>query len=321
MGIKFKHILNENSDKVNRYIDFLLPKLKEYYENKYNDHDWVEAAMIFSEKSRIEQIKEGLYNSKSLTEEIESLFKRLNRVEMLSPKEIRDISEKINEKNRELNKVITTITQPYNWFPEFINQYSLDMNIIIPLIDRFHAELYKPARIEMLKNREGLGVEYSEDVPEGANYLDTIDSGRGKGFYSIYEHDGRYLLRVKLDWTSDGGIYYLYADNKDEIMNIINHYEFSDVLNSMKGSINSGNDMNMVEELIKILNRVTVPELEYLKKREIDADSIIWVVLDEAGENPQEFRFTRYEDDEIFMSVYLKYRHLLLDIENRIKSL
>jgi hypothetical protein len=148
-----------------------------------------------------------------------------------------------------------------------------------------------------------------------------MDSGRGKDFYSVYEHDGRYLLKVKLDWGSDGGLYYLYADNKDEIMNIINHYEFYDVLNSMKGSLHSGNDMNMVENLIKSLNKVKLHEIEYLNGKTIDADSLIYDVLSELGENVYDFEFERYEDSDIFMTVYLRYRHRLLDIENRIKSL
>lgn len=321
MGIKFKHILNENSDKINRYIDFLLPKLKEYYENKYEGSDWVSAASIFSNREMMGKVRDSLQRSKPILEDIQNLYKRLEKIVQISPKEINDIMDELHGKQNLLNKLVRDVSHVYNFFPEFVQQYSLNMNIIIPLMDRFYTELYRPSKIEMLKKRDELGVEYVDDVPEDANYLDSIDSGRGKDFYSVYEHDGRYLLKLKLDWSSDGGVYYLYADNKDEIMNVVNHYEFYDVLNSMRGSINSGNDMNMVENLIKILNQVTVEELEYLKKRETDADSLIWVVLEELNENPREFDFTRYEDSDIFLTIYLRYRHQLLDIENRVKSL
>ncbi len=266
-------------------------------------------------------MRDSLQRAKPILEDIQNLYKRLEKITQMSPKEVNDIMDELQGKQKLLNNFIRDVSHVYNFFPEFVQQYGLNMNIIIPLMNRFYTELFKPAKIEKLKKSQKLDVEYSEDVPEDANYLDTIDSGRGKDFYSVYEHDGRYLLRIKLDWGSDSGIYYLYADNKDEIMDIVNHYEFYDVLNSMKGSIYSGNDMNMVENLIKSLNKVKLHELEYLKGKTIDADSLIYDVLSELGENVFDFNFVRYEDADIFMNVYLRYRHQLLDIENRIKSL
>jgi hypothetical protein len=80
--------------------------------------------------------------------------------------------DELNGKQKLLNNFIRDVSHVYNFFPEFVQQYGLNMNIIIPLMDRFYTELYKPAKIEMLKKRDGLDVEYSEDVPEDANYLD-----------------------------------------------------------------------------------------------------------------------------------------------------
>jgi hypothetical protein len=250
MGLNFNDIILEQTNpKSSKFVDMILPKMKEYFEGKYHDSHWTDAAS-FMDSQTVGEFRESMKIAKEKGEEIAVIIEKLNNFEKYTPKGLDILHSKYFKVNKEFNSAISKVTHIKNLFHDmmgsddhFIDRYAVPVGVLVDVWEKFYEEVYKPGKIEHRKNIGGVTFMYG--LPEG-------DYGEKTFYNSMYGAKRYFVMKdnalndnivgvdVRWDWKALGvvheNLYYKPFKSNDEIISFIKDMEFDYLMNELKGA-------------------------------------------------------------------------------------
>jgi len=161
--LKFVTILKEDQKSNDRFIEKLMPKLTEFFEDMYPDTDWVSAAFnIMHDDALI--IPPYTYRATAMNANIEleklgKITSNLQNTLDMNTNTISDLEKKLYDTNKSIRDKLSKLKHLTNLFSStgkgsFMEIYSIPIGVMIELWEKWRTEIYIPA-IEELKMQYG----------------------------------------------------------------------------------------------------------------------------------------------------------------------
>ena len=167
--MKLVDILNEDIKRQDKFINYLMPKLTEYYSNVYKDTDWFNAAYsaMHTQKGPSEY-KAAALNADRELEELNKLTSQLRSTLTMDMGQVMELREKMLEHGRSITANLNLMVHLKDLFQSmsqgnFMETYSIPPGIMIELWEKWKKEIYDP---EVEKRRMSMGgkqLSYMED--------------------------------------------------------------------------------------------------------------------------------------------------------------
>jgi len=149
--MKLIDILYENTQANEKFVNYLIPKLTEYFENLYADTDWLQAAynLLYSSKGPYEYQAAGM-NANIQMKELKEFLGSTKNVLTTDVSHLQEIRQKILTKTKLIDKnlyMLIHLREMFNSMRQgnFMDTYSVPPAIMIEVWDRWMKEVYEPA--------------------------------------------------------------------------------------------------------------------------------------------------------------------------------
>lgn len=180
--MKLVDILYEDTKANQRYVEKLMPKLSEYFEDLYRDTDWFNAAYTMANTQK------GPYEYKAAAMNINIQLEELNKLTSgnlnllnMDMSQVLALREKLQYLNKSINNNFNLLVNLKDMFSSlgqenFMDTYSIPPGIMIELWEKWLKEIYEP---EVEKRRMSYGgkqltpmskAEYMGPVPDWPKY-------------------------------------------------------------------------------------------------------------------------------------------------------
>jgi hypothetical protein len=270
----FLELLKEDNPKINRFIEFLMPKLQEFFENKYGGtQHWVGAADSTMDNFN----KDGKYDIildrvKDYAEQMGELVEKSKKISKLGVDELINLYDEYTKIHSDYHSYLASAAHIRAFYSDFMKQYGLTPEIMVLLHNRFKEEVYEDASIEYYKDFSGLQLNFG--LPADRNYTvkETHNSLWGKDAYRIVEDNlGEMYLILKPDYRRSGditpenlsNIYFITISDTGEAHNYILEVEFKRIIQDLEGSMEG---VHFTDEDWGELVRCLNSKREYLEK-------------------------------------------------------
>ena len=148
--MKLVDILYENTKANNKFVNFLIPKLTEWYENLYNDTDWYNAAYntVNTQKGPYEY-RAAAMNANIQIEELNKLTSSAASTLNMDMGQLISFRKKLNAHQKSLNDNLNLVVHLRDMFNSIVGGYFMDIysvspGIMIEVWDRWMKEVYEP---------------------------------------------------------------------------------------------------------------------------------------------------------------------------------
>lgn len=208
MKFKFTEILKEdrNSTKKSKYINMLVNMMKDHFTEPEGglitwSTDWINNTNIGDYKNKIIEFIE-------VNNQMTEIHNKLSDVIKLTPKQIYELGKQKRELTEKWENLYNHIRHIYELFKgadenNFINEYGLNLSILLEVWEKFYEEVYKPARVEDTISKSNFGG-VQHGLPQG-NYSEDkkLNSVYGIRRYSIFtdKDNGDYILGIDKEWS------------------------------------------------------------------------------------------------------------------------
>lgn len=180
--MKLVDILYEDTKANQRYVEKLMPKLSEYFEDLYQDTDWFNAAYTMANTQK------GPYEYRAAAMNINIQLEELNKLTSgnlnllnMDMSQVLALREKLQSLNKSINNNFNLLVNLRDMFSSigqgnFMDTYSIPPGIMIELWTKWLKEIYEP---EVEKRRMSYGgkqltpmskAEYMGPVPDWPKY-------------------------------------------------------------------------------------------------------------------------------------------------------
>ncbi len=259
MGLNFSDIILEGTDKRSeKFIQLLLPKMKEYFEAHDSLH-WTDAAS-FMDTQTVEKYRGYMINAKEKGKEMSEILEKLNNFDSHTPKNLNKLQNRYFRLNKEFNESLTNVAHIKNLFNDmgignhenFIDKYAVPIGVLVDVWERFYNDVYKPSKIENNKSMGDLKLSYGLPKRDYGK-ITFIDSMLGEKRYLTMKDNklNDYILGVNIGWEWRDGLdveklYYKPFNTKDDVKRALTDFEFDNLMNELKGA-----EVNYTEEEVK----------------------------------------------------------------------
>jgi len=208
--MKFIEILKEdkNSNKKSKYINMMVNMMKDHFTEPEGglitwSTDWINNTNIGDYKNKISEFID-------VNNQMTEIHNKLSDVIKLTPKQIYELGKQKRELTEKWENLYNHIRHIYELFRgadenNFINEYGLNLGILLEVWEKFYNEVYIPARInDRVSKSKFSGVLYG--LPEGNYSKDKkLDSIHGGQFYLVLtdKDNGDYILGIDKEWEWD----------------------------------------------------------------------------------------------------------------------
>lgn len=148
--MKLVDILYENTKANNKFVNLLIPKLTEWYENLYNDTDWYNAAYntVNTQKGPYEY-RAAAMNANIQIEELNKLTSSAANTLNMDMGQLISFRKKLNTHQKSLNDNLNLVVHLRDMFNSigagyFMDIYSVSPGVMIEVWDRWMKEVYEP---------------------------------------------------------------------------------------------------------------------------------------------------------------------------------
>jgi len=148
--MKLVDILYENTKANNKFVNLLIPKLTEWYENLYNDTDWYNAAYntVNTHKGPYEY-RAAAMNANIQIEELNKLTSSAANTLNMDMGQLISFRKKLNTHQKSLNDNLNLLVHLRDMFNSigsgyFMDIYSVSPGVMIEVWDRWMKEVYEP---------------------------------------------------------------------------------------------------------------------------------------------------------------------------------
>lgn len=161
--LKFVTILKENQKSNDRFIERLMPKLTEFFEDMYPDTNWTSAAFHIMNEDALtilpNEYRVAAMNANIELEKLGKLTSNLQSTLDMNTNTIVDLEDKLYTANKSIKNKLSKIRHITNLFSSmgkgsFMEIYSVPTGVMIELWEKWRTEIYIPA-IEELKMQYG----------------------------------------------------------------------------------------------------------------------------------------------------------------------
>lgn len=149
--MKLIDILYENTQANEKFVNYLLPKLTEHFENLYADTDWLNAAynVLYTSKGPYDYKAAGM-NANIQIKELKELLESTKNVLTTDVSHIQEIRQTILDKTKSIDKnlyMLIHLRELFNSMRQgnFMDNYSVTPAIMIEVWERWIKEVYEPA--------------------------------------------------------------------------------------------------------------------------------------------------------------------------------
>lgn len=148
--MKLVDILYENTKANNKFVNFLIPKLTEWYENLYNNTDWYNAAYntVNTQKGPYEY-RAAAMNANIQIEELNKLTSSAASTLNMDMGQLISFRKKLNAHQKSLNDNLNLVVHLRDMFNSIVGGYFMDIysvspGVMIEVWDRWMKEVYEP---------------------------------------------------------------------------------------------------------------------------------------------------------------------------------
>jgi hypothetical protein len=179
--LKFVTILKEDQKSNDRFIERLMPKLTEFFEDMYPDTNWTSAAFHIMNEDALtilpNEYRVAAMNANIELEKLGKLTSNLQSTLDMNTNTIVDLEDKLYTANKSIKNKLSKIRHITNLFSSmgkgsFMEIYSVPTGVMIELWEKWRTEIYIPA-IEELKMQYG-GRRLSSFVEAGIPEAPTL---------------------------------------------------------------------------------------------------------------------------------------------------
>ena len=283
MKLNFNDILLEQTNpKSTKFVEMIVPKMKEHFENKGYAH-WTNAA-DFMETQTVEKYRESMRVAKEKGKEMSDILTKLNNFEKYTPTAVYKLQQQYFNINKEYNDAINSVSHIKTLFSNmmgegnFIDRYAVPIGVLVDVWERFYEEIYKSGKIEHNKTYGDMDLRYGLPEGRGINTFDDVS------FFSSMLGDDRYvilydaseevqLVGVNINWDWEDypdpdKLYYRVFENDDDVFDFIYTAEFKNLMSTLKGA-----EVDYTEEEVKKSYQYLVKYIGDVKEQAADEGS------------------------------------------------
>ena len=148
--MKLIDILYENTQANEKFVNYLLPKLTEFFKNLYKDTDWMNAAynVMYTNKDPYEYRAAGM-NANIQIEELKKFLSSTKNVLTTDVSQLLEIRKGLLERTKAIDKnmyLLIHLRELFNSMSQgnFMDNYSVTPGIMIEVWERWKKEVYEP---------------------------------------------------------------------------------------------------------------------------------------------------------------------------------
>jgi hypothetical protein len=233
MKLRFVDILNEQDNtKREKYLNWLFPKLVDYFENRYSETDAIQAAS-FMDQHDVNEYRKHLQIAKELGDIVKGNIEKIRNLENLEPKDLQDfISTDFRDNLDKYKNELHYLGHIRSLFIPFTEIYNVPIGIMLDLWEKYYEEVYKPNTIEKNRTSGGRDLFYGLDGYELGNDIEIIRAyqsynSSNNDYYVLMKDNeqGDYILGFNIGWKWDESgidlskLYYLPFKTEKEAVN------------------------------------------------------------------------------------------------------
>ena len=173
--MKLIDILYENTQANEKFVNYLIPKLTEYFENLYPESDWFSAAynQMYTNKDPYEYRAAGM-NANIQMEELKKFLSSTKNVLTTDVSQVQELRKGLLERTKIIDKNLYLLIHLKDMFNSmrqgnFMDNYSVPPGVMVEVWERWKKEVYEPES----KKRE---------VSYGGRQLQPISGGDFMGY-------------------------------------------------------------------------------------------------------------------------------------------